>query len=269
MKRKYEFMKDDGERTRKRKPPSSTSMLSTVPYKRQAMGMAFQRLNPTISRPYGSVLELKSFDQPLYQYNGTVNSANLTLANANSVVPFGSECGSAGGNAATAFGGFTCINEVLQGATFYQRIGTRLTVTSINVDGVLVLIPPSSGVCSVTVRVALIYDRQPNSGWPLFSTIFAVNSNPPFFSSSVNIQNRSRFMVIRDDYIDLDDSQAMTREVHMYSKCRLDCEYGADSGTIGDLTTGAIYLMIIASYNQGTPGGLGFVDGVTRIRYYD
>ena len=265
MKRKYSSSSGRGEDMdvvvpyKRRSVPRPVS--STTPYRRQAMGMALQRLNPTISRPYGSVLELKSFDTQFYQ--GTINPTGVVVPNINAgVVPSGSDPG------ATAFGGYTCINEMLQNSNFFNRIGTRVTITSINLDGVLLLVPPDTGPSVTTVRVSIIYDRQPNQGYPLFSSIFAINDEPPVFTSSINIQNRSRFMIIRDQYFNLDTSASLAQEVHLYAKTRLDCEYATSTGAIGDITTGAVYVMIISG-SEDTAGKTAFVNGVARVRYMD
>lgn len=223
---------------------------------------AFLQKNPTIARPGFHTQELKSFDQPVLGSN---------------LVPFVSGTPPSGSEPGVTFLGFTCINEVQQGTTFYQRVGTRITMTSVGVDLSFTLNPavnasvltqvPGSGV----IRFALVYDRQPNGSYPQYSDMFAVNDQAPLFNSRVNIMNRSRFMLIRDQYYDFDTSQALTREVHMYAKGRWDAEFGTNSATIGELRTGAVYLLAVLylTTTQSAQPVVTIEQCVSRIRYLD
>ena len=260
MKRNYKFVKgDDGEPSRKRR----SSSRSVVPrqFRPQARRPDIQFLNPTISRPYGSTLELKSFDQIIA--GGTVPFVSTASQTA-----VGTEPG-------VAWTGYTCINEMQTGTAFYQIVGTRATVTSITFDAQVVLSTGLAaatavvGLYAATVRVALVYDRQPNGVYPALVDIFAINQSPPDFDSSVNIMNRSRFMVLADQYYDLDVAQAVVRDVHIYRKCRLDCEYGPTSPTIGELKTGAIYVVVIAANQSVNVPSINLTNAVSRVRYMD
>lgn len=221
----------------------------------------FLQKNSTIARPGYHTQELKSFDQIV------LNSDLATFSS--TTLPSGSEPG-------VAFTGFTCINEIQQGTTFYQRVGTKVTMTSVGVDISLSVQPnvnatvltqvPTSGI----IRFSLVYDRQTNGAYPQYSDIFAVNDQAPLFNSRVNIMNRSRFLVIRDQYLDFDTAQALTHSIHLYAKGRWDEEFGTNSATIGEIRTGAIYLVVVPYLNTDQPApNIAFNSVVSRVRYLD
>lgn len=166
-----------------------------------------------------------------------------------------------------SFLGFTCINEVLASSAFYNRIGSKISIKSIQLDVDLFGAVPAT--TSGTVRVMIIYDRQTNGSAPTYSDLMsAAPSAVVCFSTGLNMTNRSRFSIIRDKYVELDFGMAVTQHVHMYCKGRWDVEYKATAGAIGDIATGAIYVLMMQNLGPGSTN-IGVQDCISRIRYLD
>ncbi|AJD07542.1 capsid protein [Sewage-associated circular DNA virus-25] len=167
------------------------------------------------------------------------------------------------------FAGYTCLNEVSQGAAFYARIGSKISIKSIQVDFDLYTL--SITTTAGTARCILIYDRQTNGAAPSFVDMFnaypaAINA----FGTGINMTNRSRFSIIRDKYYEFGPGESTTKHVHMYAKGRWDTEYKSSTPSVGDITTGAIYLSVISNISLAySPGKICMNEITARIRYLD
>ena len=98
----------------------------------------------------------------------------------------------------TLFGGITCLNEVLQGAAFYNRIGSKIKMISLHVKFDIFQGTTTAGAFANS-RYMIVYDRQPNGAFPTISTLPAVNDSAPTTSTAcagINMANRSRFTVL-------------------------------------------------------------------------
>ena len=115
----------------------------------------------------------------------------------------------------------------------------------------------------------LVYDRQPNRAFPAIGDVlFDAPAGVVYYGSGVNMVNKSRFHVLRDLRIQLDPLAAESAVFHTYTKCRLETEFAADGGTVGDIATGAIYLIAFTGVLTGA-GVISMRNVITRIRYYD
>lgn len=228
------------------KRTSSTLSVSAPPKKKQYRK---SRTGTTYGRT--SIREVKSYDQPLV--NG-----NLPAYNSPPVY----------GTVGAAFAGFTCLNAIGQGSAFYERVGSKIVIKTIQLNANVYCPATYSGV----VRVALVYDRQSNGAAPAITDVF----NSYTFSgtsglidgSGINMQNRSRFQVIRDQFFNLDAAQSLFHHIKWFCKGRWEVEYKSNTGAITDIATGSLLLFAWL----GIPGGAGnpvLADVVARIRYYD
>lgn len=203
---------------------------------------AFQQLSAT---------EVKSFD--------------LSPANANLVLYSTPPTG-----AADLSGGICPLNCIQQGATFYNRIGTKIKMRSAFVRFTVVA-NLATQAAGTTVRAMLVYDRQPNGVYPAYTDILDVNdTGTPTMNASINMSNRSRFTVMRDESYTLDPAKQLSVCVKWFVPCALESEYGTSTGLIGDIRTGAL-LFVIFDDGQGYTGASYPVvrDFESRIRYLD
>ena len=236
---------------------------------------AFLQRNATIARPIGSTRELKSFD---------LATSIASITNPYTAITFAEP----GFVANTSFGSpgvaqpYFEINAVQQGSAYFQRIGSKIRMKSILIRA-LFAAPISISTTGQTetiegsVRCLVIYDRQTSGSPPTANSILSVNSSGIYDYSSIFIPNRSRFLVLRDKIMKLDTASGLTQVFDEYIKCDLDTEYQSSStnstistaGTVGDITTGAVYF--ISFYTQGTYTTVGptMLSFISRIRYYD
>lgn len=165
-----------------------------------------------------------------------------------------------------AFAGYTCINEIQAGNAFYNRIGSKIVVKSIALHATLNALATTPQVC---VRVALIYDRQPNGAAPAFTDMFAMYPGAVnAFAGGINIQNKNRFLILRDQFFTLDTAQSLVKQICIYAKGRWEVSFGPSAGNIGDIFTGSLLLVAY----HGTAVGVGAIsmkDINTRVRYFD
>lgn len=159
--------------------------------------------------------------------------------------------------------GMTCINEIGQGAAVNQRVGNKVVIRSIAHNCIL---SATATPVLMTVRALLVYDRQTNGTAPTFADILANTAGASGFNAGVNIANRNRFQIIRDTRVTIDDAGNRMAPLKIYAKGYWPVEYGANAGTIGDIRTGAIYLIM---FTAQFVANVQVYQNETRIRYQD
>jgi len=114
-----------------------------------------------------------------------------------------------------------------------------------------------------------VYDRQTNGAFPTIADIlYDAPAGATYYGSGLNMTNKSRFSIIRDFRVELDMVLQEGHVFHTFSKCRYETEFGADGGTIGDVRTGAIYLVAFTGTLTGA-GVINMRNVMCRIRFYD
>lgn len=168
------------------------------------------------------------------------------------------------------FSGITCLNLVQQGASAYQRVGTKIHVKSVHFSCNIRLI--GTAPTWATYRYLIVHDRSPNGSYPLFSDLLSFNiSSPPTFYSGVNMSNRERFTILRDrcGNLDSDGGNGQVVNIREYVRCSIDTQFKTSTGGIADITTGAIYFVAFG-YEQGTAANYPIATTMqSRIRYVD
>lgn len=198
------------------------------------------------------------------------------------------------------------LNDVGVGAGFYQRVGRKIEMKSLEFK---VHIRPGDGASTGVTGLAdgiygggmyrflVIYDTQTNGVAPVISDILqCVNSlgtNVVLTSNAlVNLNNRERFKVLRDielrmpqfatvggvitgSLMDLDQKNYVN-EISDYVKLKgLPVQYKADAATVptafpvssANIATGAVYLVLLSNVAAAASGYVA--QGWVRLRYYD
>lgn len=201
---------------------------------------------------------------------GEVKFFDVNITNPVTTSPYGLFAPSAppaGAEPAVAFTGITELNCVQQGATSYNRIGTKILMKSVRLSMNISI--AGSAPTSNVARVMLIYDRQPNGAFPAFSAILSDNiSGAPGFNSGINMANRARFVILRDKFLTFDQNGDQIQTVQLYVKTKLEAQFSSNAGNIGDLNTGA--LLLVAFATASSSGNFLQCSAITsRIRYFD
>jgi len=164
-----------------------------------------------------------------------------------------------------AFAGYTCLNEVQQGATAYNRIGSKITMKSISLRAQFYTGTPATDLG--VIRCMLVYDRQTNAAAPTLASILSDNvSTAPAFSSGINISNKNRYQILRDQFFNVDPAQGENHYVNLYCKGRWVAEYGSNAGNVGDIQTGAVFFI---AFQLMVTGNCACQSIQSRIRYFD
>ena len=203
---------------------------------------------PLATRSRAALSEIKSFDCPFQ--GGNIPSPGAISS----------------GEPALAFRGITEVNCIPQGATVANRIGNKVIVKSVHAR---ILISAAPGAATQEVaRVMLVYDRQPNGAFPAIGDILLDQpAGTTNLQASINIANKSRFTILRDQRLLFDQGRGTTNYCDWYIKGRWEVEFGATTGNIGDFRTGSI--LFIAYLPLATGATVTMTQPGFRIRYFD
>lgn len=152
------------------------------------------------------------------------------------------------------------LNDVAQGVTAQTRIGRKILMKSLLVQGYITV----TGSPAIP-RIVIVYDRQANGALPAATDIFTSNT----VMAAMNLDNRDRFLVVADIFPG-DDSENLTGNsagnfgYKRFIKMNLETIYSGNAGTIADITSGS--LLICTNLNGGT---LSNETGIQRIRFVD
>jgi len=155
------------------------------------------------------------------------------------------------------------LNGLTPGSGATNRIGRKIMIKSIYIRGKATFGAAVTNSCQF--RWLLVYDKQANATFPATTDVLL---NDDYLSPN-NISNKDRFVVIADKVTaSVDAAQIKQRSFKWYKRCNLSTQYNAGvAGTIGDITSGSLFLMCAQS------GGAGIANPTVtfqcRIRYDD
>lgn len=137
------------------------------------------------------------------------------------------------GAAANTWSPVTLVNGIAQGATANTRIGRRVTLVSFLMRWAVTNTAGST-------RLMIVYDHAPNGALPAITDILTLDA----FTGVNNLINNDRFMVLSDEIINLNVASAYMGGKTFIKRQALQMQYtNAATGTIADITTGAVYIM--------------------------
>lgn len=170
-------------------------------------------------------------------------------------------------NAAFTTGAFSAgalLNGINTGTTATTRIGRKVTIKSILIRWSIRL--SSTTTEGSPVRILVVYDRQSNAQAPAITDILLQDE----FHQPNNLSNRDRFITIFDLVTEpVSVTGEYCRAGVLYKSLNLEQMFNAIAGgTIGDISSGAIYVFVAA-----VPSAIGVANiGVgiqNRIRFTD
>lgn len=178
------------------------------------------------------------------------------------------------------------LNGVAEGTSFYNRIGRRITMKSLQISG---HITQNSGGTPINdtiyARMLVVYDRQNNGTVPVLADILqdvdATGAAASDAFSGLNMNNSDRFKVLMDNRVSvIDDNTSNPADnlvasaasysnnemnVKRYIKLQgLEAQYNAASAAAASCSTGAIWLLLVAAGSNMLKVNLR-----CRLRYYD
>lgn len=137
------------------------------------------------------------------------------------------------GAAANTWSPVTLVNGISQGATANTRIGRRVTLISF-------LMRWAASNTNGPTRLMVVYDHAPNGALPVITDILTIDG----FTGVNNLINNDRFMILSDEIINPNSTSAIFGGKTFIKRQPLQMQYtNAATGTIADITTGAVYIM--------------------------
>jgi hypothetical protein len=177
---------------------------------------------------------------------------------------------------ANSTGGMTVLNSVQQGTQIDQRVGNKIQVKSIRLKFNANL--GGTSPTQIAYRVVILYDKSTNGAYPTIASIFndtglvdgSVATSSTLLNASINMNNKDRFLILRDEVFTLDKDNNNINIHDFYIKRKLDTVYLSSSNppTVGDISGGGIYL-IMAANSYGAENKMIPTQLSARIRYYD
>lgn len=133
------------------------------------------------------------------------------------------------------------LNGMAQGSAGNERIGTKITIKSIQVR-IEIYTATNIGTPEPNFRWAVVYDRKPDRVALTGAQVFDVDN----ILGNINTfdkRYRGRFQILHDEISDGD-----SQEQYHYSKCyiqkTLKCHYYSTGATIANIDKGSIYMMV-------------------------
>lgn len=132
------------------------------------------------------------------------------------------------------------LNGCIQGTESTQRLGRKITMTSLYAKINFTLASTSTG--GGYARVAVVYDKQANAAAPAITDVFLSNLN----TSPNNLSNRDRFLKIVDmETPIISTSGDPICSIELYRRLNLEtCFNTGNAGTVADITSGSLWLFV-------------------------
>ncbi len=176
-----------------------------------------------------------------------------------------------------------CLNVMNAGSGFWQRIGNKVNLASVQIRGYFSR-SANNQLEPVGIRVMVVYDRQSNGSTPnLNGDVLQAQvangtgvSTDPYYLP-INMNNRGRFIIVMDKTYSLPCSSALVANndasnlvVEEYRKLKgMETVYKASTnpGSPGDISQGGLWFYVVANQASGV---IGYTfSGTIRTRYYD
>lgn len=185
-----------------------------------------------------------------------------------------------------------CINLTQQGVGSWNRIGRKIQNQSIRLRGGIVWTldqePTTLNYNGNTLRMVVVWDKQPSGSFPTFDTVFGVTgqdgTETTTFLNPVKYDNMDRFSVLRDLVIDFEppiyNAAAGTQNAVVVRKSfdeyiklgGKETVYSGQSSpaTIADVSSGALYVYFRVAANATNTNQIAIdTNSFARLRYTD
>jgi hypothetical protein len=178
---------------------------------------------------------------------------------------------------------FQLTNGIKQGSGVNERVGRKIFLKSLYMRG-FARLNRSAEAFPAVCRMALVFDKQSNGNTPVLGDIFREIDNMGSmsvvdYSSPMNINNTARFTILLDKTFALqnyssssatDDNHSAIVPIRFYKKLNLFTQFNeGNTGTVSDISSGALYLIFITNYNNSTQDEATCLDYTVRLRYTD
>ena len=163
-------------------------------------------------------------------------------------------------------GTVTTLNLIRTGTSFNNRIGRRIKLRSVYIQGQIA----NSGAAAVagTVRILLVHDKQANGAVPTYADVIAsvdqAGTATSAFLDHMNMNNRDRFNILVDRKIHMPtltasvsngypSTDALQTKISIFKKLNFITQYKSDTApsVIGDISTGSLLMLTFGVATSG------------------
>lgn len=223
---------------------------------------------------------------PIYQRRSSMRGAELKGIDTDIDIASGSVLDTTSTN-----GSMLTLNLISPGTASYNRIGRKIKMKSVRLKGRAMYqssdAVTTGNVLGGTLRMVVVYDRQPSGSVPVFSTIFGRTvidgTESSEYMDSLKWDNTDRFKVLRDVTLTANPgawvNAAGTGDIitvecpfDEYIKLGgLETQYSGQSSptTIADISGGALYVFFRSNTNVTNKSSWVIENSYARLRYYD
>lgn len=149
----------------------------------------------------------------------------------------------------------TLINGMALGSDNFNRIGRKVFMKSIQVRGSIR--PSLTTTLAEYMRIALVYDRQPNGAAPAYADIFQMTTQAGATSSTSeslpNEANKNRFSIIKDfqyDYpgnVGPNQNTSPSQVINWFIPLKDSVtHYLGTTAAVASITTGSLYFVMVS-----------------------
>lgn len=181
----------------------------------------------------------------------------------------------------------TVLNTPLLGSAFYNRIGNKISLQSLQLK-LNINLTTGNGLLTINdyARFSIVYDRAPNGSFPTVADVYRdfnlIGAGASNAFSNPNLSNKERFTILMDHHVYLPALRAngvetlnsrpyLNQDFNIFRYIRLnnlDVTFRGSGGGIGDLSTGALLLIVYSANVLPNNAGYNYT-GTARVRYYD
>lgn len=172
----------------------------------------------------------------------------------------------------------TLLNGITQGVQDVHRVANQIKMVSIAIKGSIRNLATGAAIVTGPLRTMIIYDRQGNGVVPTAAQLFDETNAQYMFASCICDSSKRRFQVIYDrlhapgghGFVGTKAILEQWGIVNIKCKLGLETQFNGTGSTIGDVTTGALYLVVVTDTDHWVTDGCRFyIKGQTDLKYYD
>lgn len=173
------------------------------------------------------------------------------------------------------------VNLIAEGDDNINRIGRLVTITSLEIRG-MVVAPAGTDIDDCMVRIVVVWDNAANSAGavpPLTEIFYPIPVVLPVNVSAEsvpNIDNSSRFSILSDESFGMGQfiapaafNSPCNTPYHKFLTLNSSTRFSGTSATIGSIQNGALYVLFLRDMVNGVNPGTYRFSGVSRIRFSD
>lgn len=151
------------------------------------------------------------------------------------------------------------LNNLVQGDTNVTRDGNQ--VKWLNISARCSLRSNTSATTGTSFRFMLVLDKQPNGA--IYTVADLLENVDP--SSGIEKNNALRFKVLSSKYLAVNPNGRDRYNWTIFKKLNFKTRYQSNAGTIADISTNALSVMVISDQATNTPNFQAFF----RLRFID